>query len=468
MPTNRKPRKRRRNKATAQQVQYVQKHLGGQVQPVVQKTPPPEPKLPGLAEQVITWEPASTELTHGESMGTGRFNATALGGAKPEYRTSSGQLVGPTAVPPAGVHAVSVTTAPTGTHAASKEPVVRSFTVKRAPSRLSWAIPAAVEATGSPKSFALTKTQLAAKVERGEPKQEPQYEPAQGKKLAPGTHFLRAVHPQTDNFLRGEITVRLLVHADAKGKAGFEAVRKGGGWKTGVGLPQDVQDRWDKDTDGVRSKGKQLMQDMQQMTCEEMIDHLSKQIGDPSDHKKQGEDHLYRFDNGLQVRVKPKGDSFSSEPKFCIEVLPESLRVAKEFTTKDNRHLITCKLSVDGEPAPKGPGDTAVPKKGKASYKTGTCDATHPVCRPKLEPRLAWTPPAPVVTGTALSSEAQLQARVLEGDGVPTYEPAEGTKMNTPGTVALRATLAASKRYKAGSVSVNLLVQAPPKNPKGK
>jgi hypothetical protein len=162
MPSYKKPKKRKYNKSNKQQLKYVEEKLGGKIAPVKQPPPPPEPKLPGLAEQVITWEPANTELTHGEAMGTGRFNATALGGAQPEYRTSAGSLVGPLAVPPAGVHAVSVTTPPTTTHAASKVAVVRSFTVKRAASRLSWAIPAAVEASGGPKTFALTKTQLAA------------------------------------------------------------------------------------------------------------------------------------------------------------------------------------------------------------------------------------------------------------------------------------------------------------------
>jgi hypothetical protein len=464
---------RRKRKPNPQQVGFVQQHLpgkqgGGKATPQPQTqakgptpvTPPTTPQ-----PQVITWQPTSKALTYGDALTTAsHLNATALGGAVASYSDADSKPVNAGLVLVAGTHVISASTAATTTHLASSAPVAQSFQVRKAAPQLQWKTPAAVTLAGTPPAFTLSKTQLGATVTKGESALV--YTPAQGTKLAAGTHFLRAVHAESANYLKGETSVRLLVYANVKEQAGFETVRQGNGWKQGTGLPPAVKQRWDNDTDGVKSKGQDYMARMQDMTPDEMKDFLDKEVKDKStDYLYQGGNYpnqVWKFANGLQVRVKPNGDAFSSEPKFCIEILAEGKRQAGQFST--SQQDILCKLSIDGAPAPKGPGDTNLgngTNAEKNSYKTGSCQATHPVCRTKLDARLAWTAPQPIKVGEALGS-TQLNATITEGTGTITYAPAAGQKYTKPGTYTLQATLAASKRYKAAQACVQIQVQAVP------
>lgn len=454
------------SKPNPKQVQFVEKHLPGTGTPGNAKgTTQPTP----LLAQVITWQPTGPALTYGDALTPGHLNATALGGAVPSYTDAAAKPVSAGQVLAAGKHAISASTPATPTHLASAAPVTQSFQVDKAAPQLQWKTPAAVTLAGTPPEFALSKTQLAATVTKGESPLV--YNPAVGAKLAAGTHFLRAVHPESANYVKGETSVRLLVYASAKEQAGFETVRQGSGWKTGKSLPPAVQQRWDDDTDGVKSKGQDYMAKMQDMTVEEMKDFLDKEVADTAnDYLYQGgtyPNQVWKFPNGLQVRVKPNGDAFSSEPKFCIEILAESKRQANQFSA--NQQDILCKLSVDGSPAPKGPGDTDLGGGTSAeqnNYKTGSCQATHPVCRGKLDATLTWSPPQPIKVGEALGP-TQLNAIIAEGVGTITYTPPAGHQYTTPGTYPLQAKLVASKRYKEALASVQIEVQ-PLSNPSNK
>ena len=465
-PPNKKPNQT--------QVQFVQKHLPGTGTPGSSKgTPPPQakPQPTPLQAQVITWQPTGVALTYGDALTAGHLNATALGGAVPVYADAAAKPVSTGQVLTAGTHVISASTKATSTHLASVAPVTQSIKVNRAAPELQWKTPAAVTLAGTPPAFVLSKTQLAAKVVKGESPLA--YTPAAGVKLAAGTHFLRAVHAQSANYLQGETSVRLLVYASAKEQTGFEDVRQGKSWKAGKSLPTAVQQRWTNDTDGVKSKGQDYMAKMQDMTADEMKDFLDKEVASTaSDYMYQGgtyPNQVWKFPNGLQVRVKPKGDAFSAEPKFCIEILAESKRQAGQFSA--SQQDILCKLSVDGAPAPKGPGDTDLGGGTSAeqnNYKAGSCQATHPVCRTKLDAMLAWATPGPIKVGEALGS-SQLNATVTEGTGPITYTPAAGHKYTTAGPQTLQAKLAESKRYKEAVASVQIDVQAPaPTNPGNK
>lgn len=473
-------RKKRNNKKPSTPVKktWVEQNLpgkggsGGKGSTTSQAQPTPQPKPKVLQAQTITWAPGKSALVYGETLTAEHLNATALGGATPTYQDASGKAVAIGAKLAAGSHAISASTAATGTHAASIAPVSHTFTVAKAAPKLSWATPAAVSLSGTPPSFKLTKTQLNATVEEGESALT--YTPAMGASLTNGTHFLRAVHPASDNYLRGETSVRLLVYRSTNTLKGFETIRQGKGWKPGKGLPTDVQQRWDDDEGQVQTQGKQLMQAMQDLTVEEMKDFLDKQVVNKSkDYVYQGGQYpnqMWKFPNGLQVRVKPDGDAFSSEPKFCIEVVSEAVRTAGKFTTKKDKGGVVCKLSIDGTPAPKGPGDTDLDGIGDDTatdnYAYGSCQATHPVCRTKLAPRLSWVAPAPITVGTKLQMGVQLNAVVEEGVGTLVYNPSAGMSPNNPGVFTLTATLPASKRYLEGAISVKITVNpAPPQTP---
>jgi hypothetical protein len=475
-------RKKRNNKkpSTPAKKAWVEQNLpgkggsGGKGTPTSQAKPqtPPKPQPKVLLAQTITWAPGKSALVYGETLTAEHLNATALGGATPVYKDASNAVVAMGAKLAAGSHVISVSAAATDTHAASTAPLNHTFTVAKAAPKLSWKTPAAVNLAGTPPSFKLTKTQLNASVDEGESTLA--YTPALGASLTNGTHFLRAVHAASANYLRGETSVRLLVYRSASTLKGFETIREGKGWKPGKGLPTAVQKRWEDDEGQVQTQGKQLMQSMQDLTVEEMKDFLDKQVANKStDYVYQGgkyPNQMWKFPNGLQVRVKPDGDAFSSEPKFCIEVVSEAVRTSGGFTSKNDKTGVVCKLSIDGSPAPKGPGDTDLDGIGNETatdnYVLGSCQATHPVCRTKLAPKLNWTAPAPIMVGTRLEAGVQLNATVEEGEGTLVYDPEAGMSPNNPGVFTLTATLPASKRYREGSISVKITVNpAPPKTP---
>jgi hypothetical protein len=471
-------KKRKKKPSTPAKKQWVESNLpgkGGKQGPKSVTPPPPkttvEPQVVVLQPQVITWAPAKTALTYGQLLSAEHLNAQALGGAVPTYQGADKLSVAIGAKLTAGSHTIAASTLATSTHAASTPPVSQTFAVAKGTPTLTWKTPAAVTLTGTPPTFKLTAGQLNATVVDGEA--DLGYTPALGTALTNGTHFLRAVHPASANFKQAEISVRLLVYRSAKTKQGFETVRKGQGWAPGKGLPTDVKKRWDDDEGKVKSQGQQLMQQMQDLTVDELKDFLDKQVPDKNtDYVYQGgkyPNQMWKFPNGLQVRVKPQGDAFSSEPKFCIEIVSESIRTQGKFTGKGDQNAILCKLSIDGSPSPKGPGDTNLHGIGgdveTDNYVYGSCQATHPVCRAKLTPQLTWAPPAPIAVGTKLEVGVQLNAVIVEGEGTLVYNPAAGLSPSNAGVFPLQAKLPASKRYKEAIISVNITVQAPPKPP---
>ena len=421
--------------------------------------------------QVLAWTPASVELVYGEALEPKHLNATALGGAVPVYTNANQSVIKPGARPPAGEHTVTVTCEATPTHAAPLKPAAVTFKVAKAKPEITWANPPSVRRTGDPAQFVLGDAQLNAKLVKGESKLA--YQPTKGSTLEAGIHFLRVIHLESANYQRGDLSVRLVVYNTEEAQKGFDKTLKGEGFKTGKGLSEAERKRWDDDEGQVRSKGRELMKKMQAMTIDEMVDLMNREVTDVNDrHDQPGQypNKMWKFANGLQVRVKPKGDAHDSAPKFCIEIVDESVRTANRFTAKGEQSLIKAKLSIDGEPAPTGPNDTDMGSyagQDLVNYTTGSCRATHPTCRAKLPPRLAWDKPPAIELGVPLERGVHLNARIVggEGEGEFTYDPVAGAVYNAKGVGTLKATLPESKRYLEGRIEVKIDVVEKPKPP---
>jgi len=413
-----------------------------------------------LARQVVTWAPASVDLVYGDALEAKHLNATALGGATPVYKNAAGEVLALGMKLPAGDHVISASCEATPTHAATTQPTQVTLKVAKAVPEITWATPASQQLSGQPPKFVLGDAQLNAQRVKGESALV--YTPAKGAVLKNGTHFLRVVHPASANYRRGEATVRLMIYITADAKNGFQKLREGKGFKSGKGLGATEKKRWDDDKDGVKSKGQELMRKMQSMTLDEMIELMNQEVTAPGDRHDQGGTYpnkMWRFDNGLQVRVKPKGDAHGSAPKFCIEIVEESVRLAKRFTVQGEQHLIQAKLSIDGNPAPTGPNDTDLSgATDTANYNTGACAATHPMCRTKLMPKLAWDKPPALKVKAPLQAGVHLNARIVdeEGEGTFVYTPAAGVSAPKVGTNQLSAVLPESKRYVEGRIGVNI------------
>lgn len=99
----------------------------------------------------------------------------------------------------------------------------------------------------------------------------------------------------------------------------------------------------------------------------------------------------------------------------------------------------------------------------QSKYSSAT--ATSSIVVNKATPMLAWSTPAPVIVGTALSSTQLNTTASFGGASVPgnfTYSPAAGTVMNTAGTQTLSVTFTPTDAvdYNSATSSVSLVVNA--------
>lgn len=323
----------------------------------------------------------------------------------------------------AGTHALKVSVVADDNHEAA-ETTVRLVVAKARP-EITWAEPASALKAGTPPKFKLSATQLNAVRTAGESALV--YAPAVDAELGVGTTLLTVRHAESANYEYAEKSVRMTVNASASEKAGYDALRGGGGFSGSVDA--DVQDKWDKDTGKVKSQAQELMSAMQDMTGPELVAYMNGKTKS-ADRKSQGGDYpneLWKLPNGLQIRYKSKGDRFTNPdgstptPMFCIEVRDPSC--AGFSAGQDD---IACKISVDGGLAPKGPGDTDIEgdtATKQAAFKTGSVAATHLQCRQaKLDQQIVCRDAIDVPHGTPLTA-ALFEARLQPGGGALTVTP---------------------------------------------
>lgn len=409
------------------------------------------PKLP------VTQKLTPEFLQASVSAGAGAFTVTAPVGGK-FVAVGQGQ-------------AVTIVVAATKTHAtASKSGTVE--TVKAVP-KLSWAAPKPVVVGTS-----LSGTQLNAKIVPDSLKTGLVYDPADGTDLPTvGTRFLRVRFAGDALHEPAGAEVRLLVVASEETKRGSEAMRDGSAWKkpTAGKAGERVKEWADddgSDPNSLKMMGQRLMREIGTMTPEELNAHLDAlQKKTPgSGRTTQGGTYpntIWTFGNGLQIRYKSNGDMHNpGKPMFCMEA-----RTSEGPSAGGGD--VAFKVTSEGIPAAKGPGDTKVPDDidnadATEAFQSGAAQTTHLFCRPKEKQVIVWNPPAEVPAGTQMTDALHLNAQVLggaekkfyRGDGTPV---SVGNKLPPGSTQTLKVVVAATKRYEAGEATATIRVAAPVK-----
>lgn len=324
--------------------------------------------------------------------------------------------------------------------------------VRRLKPEITWESPTTVAPVAGDK-FKLTAAQLNAVRKTGD--QALVYTPPIDTELAVGTHELTVTHPQSELYEKLEKSVKLIVMSAAK-KSGFDAAAKGDGFSTA--LEAGVKADWDADTDNVKTNAQEIMKAARTLTGPELI-ALMNQKSKEEDRATQDGTHpnlLWRLPGGLQVRYKPNGDTHSNPtgttpvPMFCVEIL------SKGCTTKFSNEQgdVATKISLDGKPAPKGPGTTS----GDQNFKEGAVAATHLQCIRMKDAVIVAPATVTLAHGVPLSLEA-LGARLDPGDGKITMDRKVGEILEVKANQLVKLNAAATKTYsKAAEVQVRVTV----------
>ena len=396
-------------------------------------------------KQTITWaNPA--DIVYETKLSATQLNATRTkGNGALTYDPALNAQLDP------GDHTLKVTAAETTEWAETEKEV--TIKVTKAKSVIEWKTPAPIAKN--------TKIQpaLTATVKKGGTTLT--YAPDKDTKFtAEGNQFLTVKNNDTTKFFPTRAFVRLQIMDSAESVKGFKETADGTRWKKPSTSPnKEVCDAWDADTDGMKTQGQKLMKDLSQLTGAQIKTYMDALVTSSSDKTYQGgtyPNHIWKFANGLQVRYKPSGDAFSSTPMFCIEG-----RSSSGFSASQSD--IAFKLTGDGVPTAKGPGNSDITMPGgynsskKTKFRSGCARSTHHMCRPKEDQVIDWATP-PKITLPDKVGPLHLNATLTTGDGALTYTPLSGTKL-AAGTRTLSVKAAATDAYKETTKTVNVEVE---------
>ena len=328
------------------------------------------------ADQEITWKNPS-DIDYGTPLSATQLNATAKEDPVRTYLTATGATADGVVLNAGDNHPLKVTTPETTNYEAGTTTVY--ITVKRLKQVLTLADPPpeVKPVTLAAGHFVTTHTVGDGVLSRS---------PAIGTVLAPATSdtfVLKAEVSQTVNYLKTTAAARIFVAESAAAKEGFEEAADGTSFIRPAALSAEkaILDAYDADTGSIKTDGTKLMKDLASLTTAEFktyMDDLAKTqtgglaanyVNQPGGYP----NHIWKLNNGLQVRMKPSGDAYSAgEPMFCIE----GKNVAG-FTADQNQ--IVFKLTADGEARAKGPTETNNTKVGAAftQFQDGSAAATH-------------------------------------------------------------------------------------------
>lgn len=182
-----------------------------------------------------------------------------------------------------------------------------------------------------------------------------------------------------------------------------------------------IMEKWETDDSpkSLKKQSQKVMNDIQDMTADELKDYMDKFIasgGDGEGGRKviQGsgdnENQIWCLNNGLQVRYKPQGKvqppSDVRAPMFCVEA-----KINNEPNEPSaNGDDVVFKLTSNGQPGPYGPAQTnlcdGVPSNLQSGlnkqYMNAACATTHLKCKTKEEQVITWGDPPDLTEGDAL------------------------------------------------------------------
>ena len=216
---------------------------------------------------------------------------------------------------------------------------------------------------------------------------------------------------------------------------------------------------WATDVGGVATTGRKVMEDIKNMTSDELVKYMDKRTGRRTAGK-SSDDQLWELGNGLQVRYKANGDAFHPSKHFCMEVS----KVAKSAGPQD----IAFKVTLGGMPGPVGrevvfPAGVAGTTP-RADYVNGVLDMTHPRVLAKRKPEIDW----PLADGAEIYAGENIDATVWTATSLlpvsyrvgrnPTpFNP--GDKLLAPGATEIHAVTEPTDKYDVGRVTRRITVK---------
>jgi len=236
-----------------------------------------------------------------------------------------------------------------------------------------------------------------------------------------GQYFMKARFRGHANWLPAEKEVRLLVTESARAVAGANAMSSAANIAACWNTPTDAESQavlaaWNSDTDNIKTQGQQILAKAQTMNEEQLRKYCKSLKGarQKPPNPREDENVTWLLPNGLQLRLKPKGDRHTRSVMFSIEAVKDKSNFS------DDLGGVAFKLANCGEPAPKTPGEARSGPGSPAQrsdFLKGVAAATHIKCQPMQPNEITW----PLVNGTNIQRNTDLPAATCLGEAVIEY-----------------------------------------------
>lgn len=201
-----------------------------------------------------------------------------------------------------------------------------------------------------------------------------------------GPLTVRATYAGSAIFKDASSEARILVIEAARMIAGAKAANEGKALKTPVGSAKLRLDDWNNsdpnDPAAIGTMGKRLMHDVSGMDSAGVKAFIAREAANNAEVRKLENKVLgdgtpmviLSFRNGLEIRHKDDGGPrYGNKPTVSIEV-----RNDPALAVSTSQADIAFKLTMTGEPGPKGPEETLVPAGVNINdFKDGAMKATH-------------------------------------------------------------------------------------------
>jgi hypothetical protein len=276
---------------------------------------------------------------------------------------------------------------------------------------------------------------------------------------SPGHHFITARFAGDAHFLPAEAEVRMTVCKNAAEKLGADAMLPANiaaNWAKPTDAAFNlVETAWNADTGGIKTQAKDIMAKINTMTEREIKKYCDALPGATYSAAEAGvPQHIWNLPNGLRLRLKPEGDGRHTLSKmFSIEAM-------KATSFPNPLHNVAFKVTADGEPAPRDPGQFVWPNGNadfQSDFKLAASNATHLKCQPMQFNTITWA----LADGTEIPRATDLSASVLTatalGDAAISYKigklVVQNNQVMLAGAEKLSAISAETDKFKETTVS---------------
>jgi len=276
--------------------------------------------------------------------------------------------------------------------------------------------------------------------------------------------YIRVEFPGDEHFQPVFMEAKQVLVRNATEKQGADEMLNGTAWRRpDLGTPENTAlQNWNGDAGGVKALGQKIVKAIANMTYAEVCRYLSAATPAPDGTRKSGGQDMWRWNNGLQVRVKEEG----SDHSFGTEVNVEVVTVSGGFTTHVNQTAF--KVMINGDAGARDPGKVVRPgglsDAEWESYKSGAMRVDHIRC-PKVPQVITWKLRDNKLTPKRNQVQRDLMTISCLGDAELTFQMngqnksrEEFATFNFPGPFEYRlvVTAKATERYTGVAASVNV------------